>query len=230
MTSVDTHEARNRTSCPHHRTPEQGCELAARLAQVQRRMRDEGLDVYVSFDPVNVYYLMPGAPKYTGEFEDGFGNKMTVHAVSNPVATGRKPAKLYDRATGYGIIRLNRRTREIVFEAWPRWVDPTAPDARPYSGWPVTFNQLDNYGKKPSGWLPLLQIRGMRNPVVQVFDEQQKELIYNLRISGREFRPMVFTPGPFTVLVGEPEIRRMQMFNKLTPHASAEAETLRVDF
>jgi len=32
-------------------------ELAARLAQVQRRMRDEGLDVYVSFDPVNVYYL-----------------------------------------------------------------------------------------------------------------------------------------------------------------------------
>ena len=32
-------------------------ELAARLAQVQRRMLDEGLDVVVSFDPVNVYYL-----------------------------------------------------------------------------------------------------------------------------------------------------------------------------
>ncbi|MCP3984202.1 MAG: aminopeptidase P family protein [bacterium] len=32
-------------------------ELAARLAQIQGRMRDEGLDVYVSFDPVNVYYL-----------------------------------------------------------------------------------------------------------------------------------------------------------------------------
>jgi hypothetical protein len=32
-------------------------ELAARLARVQSRMRDEGLDAYVSFDPVNVYYL-----------------------------------------------------------------------------------------------------------------------------------------------------------------------------
>jgi Xaa-Pro dipeptidase len=32
-------------------------ELAARLARVQDRMRDEGLDAYVSFDPVNVYYL-----------------------------------------------------------------------------------------------------------------------------------------------------------------------------
>jgi len=32
-------------------------ELAARLARVQSRMRAEGLDAYVSFDPVNVYYL-----------------------------------------------------------------------------------------------------------------------------------------------------------------------------
>ncbi len=32
-------------------------ELAARLAQVQRQMCDEGLDLYVSFDPINVYYL-----------------------------------------------------------------------------------------------------------------------------------------------------------------------------
>jgi Xaa-Pro dipeptidase len=32
-------------------------ELATRLAQVQSGMCDEGLDAYVSFDPVNVYYL-----------------------------------------------------------------------------------------------------------------------------------------------------------------------------
>jgi Xaa-Pro dipeptidase len=32
-------------------------ELASRLAKLQERMGDEGLDTYVSFDPVNVYYL-----------------------------------------------------------------------------------------------------------------------------------------------------------------------------
>jgi Xaa-Pro dipeptidase len=36
--------------------PDEG-ELASRLAKVQHRMRAEGLDCYVSFDPVNIYYL-----------------------------------------------------------------------------------------------------------------------------------------------------------------------------
>src|SRR3989304_1774839 len=32
-------------------------ELAARLGNVRSLMRERGLDYYVSFDPVNVYYL-----------------------------------------------------------------------------------------------------------------------------------------------------------------------------
>ncbi|MDZ7692933.1 MAG: hypothetical protein U5K69_17725 [Balneolaceae bacterium] len=30
---------------------------------------------------------LPGRPKNTGNFEDGFGNKMTVYAVGNPMQT-----------------------------------------------------------------------------------------------------------------------------------------------
>ena len=40
----------------------------------------------------------PGAPKYCGRFLDGFGNRMTVHAVSNPHRSGIEPAALHDRA------------------------------------------------------------------------------------------------------------------------------------
>ena len=40
----------------------------------------------------------PEAPRYTGDYEDGFGNKITVYAVSNPMFTGLKPSRLYDRA------------------------------------------------------------------------------------------------------------------------------------
>jgi alkaline phosphatase D len=86
----------------------------------------------------------PDSPRYTGEYLDGFGNRMTVHAVSNPTARGIEPAALYDRAPGYGIVAFDRATRNITMANWPRWVDPSAPGAQPYEGWPITIHQLDN--------------------------------------------------------------------------------------
>jgi alkaline phosphatase D len=78
----------------------------------------------------------PGAPHYTGDFIDGFGNLMTVWAVANPVRSGREPAALYDRMPGYGIIRFDRAASTVAFECWPRWVDPGAAEAAQYPGWP----------------------------------------------------------------------------------------------
>jgi len=65
-----------------------------------------------------------GAPRYSGDFEDGFGNKMTVHAVSNPHAYGKKPTLLHNFAPGYGIVTLVKSSREIILENWPRYADP----------------------------------------------------------------------------------------------------------
>lgn len=81
----------------------------------------------------------PGSPLYTGDFEDGFGNKLTVFAVANPSLTGLEPAGLHDRAPGYGIVRLSRTSDTVTFEAWPRSADPTRLDARNYPGWPRSF-------------------------------------------------------------------------------------------
>ena len=83
----------------------------------------------------------PGAPRYTGRFLDGFGNRLTVVAVANPVASGHEPARLHDRAPGYGIVRFRKASRTIVLECWPRWVDPLERDARQYPGWPVTIRR-----------------------------------------------------------------------------------------
>ncbi|MDP5139149.1 MAG: alkaline phosphatase D family protein, partial [Spirosomaceae bacterium] len=65
-----------------------------------------------------------GKAKNTGEFEDGFSNKITVHAVGNPYQTGIEPAIIHNRATGYGIVRLKPSSREITLECWPRFADP----------------------------------------------------------------------------------------------------------
>jgi hypothetical protein len=85
-----------------------------------------------------------GAPRNTGDYLDGFGNRMTVLAVSNPFKLGIEPADINDRAPGYGIITFDRQARTITFANWPRWVDPKAPGANPYPGWPVTVRQLES--------------------------------------------------------------------------------------
>lgn len=159
----------------------------------------------------------PGAPKYTGDFLDGFGNKITVHAVSNPVFTGKKPSNLYDRATGYGIVRFNKENRDIILECWPRFADPSNPDAKPYDGWPVKINQLDNYGKEAVAYLPEIIVNEGTDPVIQITDNSNNEIIYTLRIKGSSFRPKVFRKGEYTVKVMYPDKDLEKVIENVTP-------------
>ncbi len=147
----------------------------------------------------------PGDPKYTGDFVDGFGNKMTVLAISNPFKSGLEPARLYDRATGYGIIVFDKSKRTITFANWPRFSDPTA-GGKPYKGWPITVSQEDNYGRKAVEYLPKLKVSGMSDPVVQVINEKSSEIEYTIRIKGESWQPKVFEKGKYTVKVGDPDL------------------------
>ena len=78
----------------------------------------------------------------------------------------------------------------------------TDKNAKPYPGWPFTFNQLDNYGRKAVSYLPNLKIN-KANQVVQVIAEKTGEVIYTIRIKGNQFRPKVFEAGEYTIKVGE---------------------------
>lgn len=83
-----------------------------------------------------------GAPKWTGDFDDAFGNHMTLHAVANPHDIDREPARLFDRAVGYTITTWDPATGNVRLENWPYWASPAkpAPDNQPYPGWPVTID------------------------------------------------------------------------------------------
>ena len=155
-----------------------------------------------------------GSPRYSGNFEDGFGNKMTVFAASNPIYTGMKPAKLYDRATGFGIIRFEKSSRNILIECWPRQTDPGAEDHAQYDGWPVIINQMENAYQTAEFRLPNIQISGLIDPVVKVFDAKTSKMVYTVRINGREFTPLVPGPGAYDVVVGEPDLK---MWKKTEP-------------
>ena len=170
----------------------------------------------------------PGSPKYTGEHEDGFGNKMTVHAVSNPFISGVFPAELHDRAAGYGVVRFNKSSRDITLENWSRYSNPST-GGKPYDGWPITVNQEDNYGRKAAGHLAQLKVKGLDNPIVQLFDENTKEIVYTLRINGSNFQPKVFdTKHSYSVLVGKStDDDSMKMIEGLKVD---ESGTINIDF
>jgi hypothetical protein len=163
----------------------------------------------------------PAAPRYTGDYEDGFGNKITVLAVSNPSRSDKEPASLHDRAPGYGIARFKRRTREISLAAWPRWADPGRGDG-PYPGWPVTFTQVDNYRRQPVAYLPEIVVSGMEDAVVQILRDDSDEIVYTLRILGSKFVPPVYAAGSYTVRVGEPGTERWREFTGVEGDARSQ--------
>jgi hypothetical protein len=99
------------------------------------------------------------------------------------------------------VVRFRKKAREIVMECWPRFVDVTKPGATQYAGWPLTVTQEDNYGRRALAWLPAVKAN-VDNPVVQVIDEATGEVVYTLRIKGREWRPKAFRVGPHTIRVG----------------------------
>jgi len=172
----------------------------------------------------------PNSPRYTGDFEDGFGNKMTVYAVSNPIYTGLKPSKLYDRATGYGIVRFNKKSRDITIECWPRLSNPAQPDAKQYPGWPIKINQLDNYLKSSRLHLPKIIVTGIVDPVVQIVNELNGEIVYTLRIKGTEFCPKVFKAGAYTIKVGEPDTGEMKILKNVGTLQEDETRVIEVAF
>jgi len=140
----------------------------------------------------------PGSPYYTGEHLDGFGNRITVHAVANPMKFGAEPAMLHDRAAGYGIVEIDRATRRITLTNWPRYADLSRTDAKPYPGWPITIHQYDNGLTEAQYELDAVEVTA-QSPVVQVIEEATGEIQYTLRAQGPSFVPKVFRPGRYTV-------------------------------
>lgn len=151
-----------------------------------------------------------GEPKYTGDFKDGFGNKFTVKAISNPLYTGKKPEKLYDRAAGYGIVKLYKESRDITIECWPRGSKQALGVSEQYPGWPITINQLDNFATNYKNALPTIKVNGLKNAVVQVVNEKTKEIEFTIRINGNVFEPKTLKEGLYTINVGDPDLNMLQ--------------------
>ncbi len=170
-----------------------------------------------------------GMPEYLGEFLDGFGNKVTMLAVANP-GEMENHDKLTTRSAGFGVVKFNKKRREIKIECWPRNVDITDTTVKQYPGWPRTIKQQDNYGRKAVAYLPKVKVSGMTDPVVQVIDEANGEIVYTIRIKGTSLRPKVFRTGKYTIKVGEQDAGKMKTLKKVQSIAPGKRQTVEVNF
>lgn len=168
--------------------------------------------------------------RYTGDYYDGFGNKVTVLAHTNPYKTGRKPAELHDRMPGFGIVSFDKTTRQIEMQCWPRMIDPTDPanKHRQYPGWPKTITQTDNYPRIPVAYLPTLNFKNATDPVVQVIDESTNEVVYTLRIKGNTFTPKVFKKGTYTIKTGRNKLKKKIKAIASTPYKNTKTIDIKI--
>jgi hypothetical protein len=180
------------------------------------------------FPPLPGRNRAEGAPVYTGEYEDGFGNKITVHAVANPHKSTVKPARHNELVTGYSSITFNRKTREIEMANWPGYADPAT--GSPFHGWPVKIKQTDNYGRRIVAWLPEVVTEGLSNPVIRVISDNTGEVVYTLRISGNAFQPGVFNYGPYTIEAGDPDAGIWQKAENIQAWATKERQKITMSF
>ena len=156
---------------------------------------------------------------WTGDFEDGLGNKITMHAYANPENRQNE----LKRADGFGVARFNKRNRTITFECWPRFATVTDGDKAQFAGWPVTVKMADNDGRKIMGWLPKL-VFSKKNQVVQIENLKTKEILYTVRINGTTFQPKVYSMDPHEVRLGKngPETQFLTNCNPVKDPAKAK--------
>lgn len=146
--------------------------------------------------------------EWTGDYMDGLGNRMTMHSYANPNFKNMNAARELSNQggetnleDGYGIARFHKPSRTITFECWPRFGDVTKPNAPQYPGWPITIRTEENDGREVHGYLPEM-VFDDPDPVVQVIDESNQEILYTVRIKGKSFLPKVYSDGKYTVKAG----------------------------
>lgn len=162
-----------------------------------------------------------------GNFEDAFGNRFSLKTVTNPLeGETRGPGA---GVSGYGLVVFDRKERRVILESLVRPEDSAAAEFRAYSGWPISFSQMENDGRRPAAYLPLLQFKGISDPVVQVIEEKTREVVYTLRIKGAEFRPPVFRAGSYTIRCGEPGTEAWKELKGVSSLPASVRKTLVID-
>lgn len=86
----------------------------------------------------------------TGEFIDGFGNRVYVYAVGMPeVGTKKNRYELaHQKGSGFGLVTIDTERRTYKLDAFRFLIDATNEQSdNQFAGWPVVLEQKENAGE-----------------------------------------------------------------------------------
>lgn len=163
-------------------------------------------------------------PPYIGNHLDGFGNKMSVYAIANPIKTNIKPEILHDRAVGFGLVTFDKTKRTITTHCWPRHIDPTSINSC-YDGWPITINQLDNFAKKAAVFLPEIVIPKLKvgEYVLHLFNASNDH-VYSINIPSDRFKPKAFSMEAHTIKLENIKSGKIKIFKNIKPKSQMDTK------
>jgi len=79
----------------------------------------------------------------TGNYQDGFGNRVTVHAIGNPAEKNRPGVlnTLHDKSSGHGMVTFDKTKKTVRMDCWRLQFDAAQPDIKTdqFPGWPKTI-------------------------------------------------------------------------------------------
>ena len=158
----------------------------------------------------------------TGDYVEGLGNLVTVHAIGNPAEKNRPGIEntLHDKSSGYGILRCDPEAQTYTMECWRLQFDAANPcdDKDQFPGWPLTVSIDDQYGREATAHLPTFRFEGLKDPVFQVIDESTNEILYTRRVKGSSFTPKVFNANAtYTIKTGNPDKGLTRTHKSLKP-------------
>ncbi|MFM2170844.1 MAG: hypothetical protein RI957_1073 [Verrucomicrobiota bacterium] len=147
---------------------------------------------------------VPKSPlPWTGDYEDGLGNPITMLAYANPGTMGGAENHDNQRGDGYGVARFDKQASTITFEAWP-YEGRISNGLKPYPGWPITIAMTDNDGRKPVRQIPVPQvIRDMKEPVISLVDDATGLAVYTQRFHKVPDHLPVYHEGNFSLRFGK---------------------------
>jgi hypothetical protein len=189
------------------------------------------------FRPDELGIMVKNRPEHgnsnTGEYTDAFGNKNYVYAIGNPGDfNGIQNRYEYQnkKTGGLGFVIFDTETRNITMESWHFLADVDNPsEESQHPGWPLTINQMDNYGRKAVAWLPDIKIDGDSNPVIEITDQETGELIYIVRIKGTTFSPKVFgIDSRYSIRIGNPDREKYKLIEDIKPAPTRGASEILV--
>ncbi len=140
---------------------------------------------------------------WVGDYTDGLGNPITMHAYANPSTHGGATGQDNQRADGYGLVHFDKKASTITFEAWP-YEGRISEGLKPYAGWPITISMTDNDGRKPVKQLPVPQaIRDMKEPVISLVDETTGIPVYTQRFLKVPETLPIYREGTYSLRFGK---------------------------